>query len=827
MARPAHPRAAAAGRTGACTDIDLRLHSLELTRKDGHRMLDRRNCLSLLAAAGVGATIGLEPTLAQAQPLGAGVAAAAAPTEELSRSLRALHGSLQVSIREYDGTTPRRTQAFDGDLLTDGPRQWQLTWDTRQVPAGHGWEVTLTCTLEKGEAEQTALSVDFPFERWTTANYVMIPGIIYNGNRYRSIGNGYNPAYPADMYYDPMTPTTISNNPRLAVDASAPSRIELATTSTAAPAMSFFSPGLRKGWIVLTEQGTRLGNSGLSVEESASRESCEFSISAPVVRRQVAGFGDFRASDDRASNWAPGDAVSIRLQVFTFDAEGIPAVLQKFMDVRKSLTGPTAPRNLLPMSKLAELGTKICRGNFTETKAGRFYLPENNRDFQLGWVSGMINTYPMLALNDPTERGRVSEELDFVCSRMQGRSGFFYGTITQDARILSEKSHPDFPAVQAMVRKNGDVLFWLMKHMMLLKAQGHGDTVKESWEKSAGTLADAFSRTWQKHGEFGQYIVPETGDIAVYNSSAGAIAPAGLTLAAAYFNRPEWLAAAEEAAEFYYDRDIKSRGFTGGACADISQDADSETSFGLLESFMALYQYTGKEAWLKRAEVQAALCSSWTLAYNPRFPEGSAIARLKGKMAGAVWASSQNKHAAPGVCTSSADHLFKLYRATGDKKYAELISDIQHAHSEAVNMPGHITTNYLIGSSMERIQPSDAEGKGAVGNFIKTRNSWTETDGILMALELPGIYVRPGEGILFPFDHVEAEQVSDGLLGTLIRLTNNTAYPARVSVLAETARQAARPLGCTAFLDWPRVDVPAGEAVTVRVTRSGKVSRQA
>ncbi|WP_406427214.1 hypothetical protein [Streptomyces sp. NBC_00147] len=787
-------------------------------------MLDRRNYLALLAAAGVGATVAFEPTISQAQPLDAGVAGASGQAAELSRALRELHGSLRVSVREYDGTTLRRTQEFDGDLLSDGPRQWQLKWNTRRVPDGHGWEVTLTCTLEKGEAEQSAISLDFPFESWETANYVMIPGIIYNGNRYRAIGNGYNPDYPADMYYNPQTPLTISNNPRLAVDAAAPSRIELATFSTAAPAMSFFSPKFKKGWIVLTEQGTRLGNSGLSVEESASRESCEFSISAPVVRRQVAGFGDFRTSDDRASSWAPGDAVSIRFQVFTFDADGIPTVLQKFMDVRKSLTGPTAPRNLLPMSKLAELGTDICRGNFTETKAGRYYLPENNRDFQLGWVSGMINTYPMLALNDPTERGRVSDELDFVCSRMKGKSGFFYGTITEGGEIRSEKAHPDFPAVQAMVRKNGDVLFWLMKHVMLLKAQGHGDTVKESWELAAGGLAEAFTRTWRKHGEFGQYIVPETGDIAVYNSTAGAIAPAGLALAAAYFRRPDWLSAAEEAAEFYYERDTKSRGFTGGACADISQDADSETAFGLLESFMALYQYTGKKGWLTRARVQAALCSSWTLAYNPLFPAGSAIARLKGRMAGAVWASSQNKHAAPGVCTSSADHLFKLYRATGDKKYAELISDIQHAHAEAVNMPGHITTDYRIGSSMERIQPSDAEGKGAVGNFIWTRNSWTETDGVLMALELPGIYVRPGEGILIPFDHIEAEYVSESRQAAEVRLTNNTAYAARVSVLAETARQSARPLGYTAFLDWPQVDVPAGGAVTVQVTRKGKVT---
>ncbi|WP_328378727.1 hypothetical protein OHB13_26510 [Streptomyces sp. NBC_00440] len=790
-------------------------------------MLNRRNYLSLLAAAGVGAKIALKPTPSLAQPIPPEVGGTDDQTAGLFRSIRELHGSLRVLTRKYEGTTLRQTQKFDGDTLIDDQQRWQLAWETRRIPGRQGWDVTLTCTLEQGEAEQTAISIDFPFKKWETVNYVMIPGIVYNGNRYRAIGNGYNPDYPADMYYNPRASLVTSNNPRLALDTSESSQIELETCATAAPSMSFFSPRFKKGWIVLTEQATRLGNSGLSIEESASRESCDFRISAPVVRRLAAGFGDFRPSGDSAPNWSAGDAVSIRFQVFTFDADGIPALLQEFMDVRKSLTGATVPRNLLPMSKLAELGTDICRANFTETKAGKYYLPENSKDFQLGWVSGMINTYPMLALNDDTERSRVAEELDFICSRMQGRSGFFFGYISSDGEIRSEKSHPDFPAVQAMVRKNGDVLFWLIKHLMILRVQGHGETVKETWESAARDLAAAFTRTWRECGEFGQYIVPETGGIAVYNSTAGAIAPAGLALAAEYFRRPDWLAVAEESAEFYYERDVKSRGFTGGACADISQDADSETSFGLLETFMALYQYTGKSAWLDRAKVQAALCSSWTLAYDPLFPAGSDIARLGGRMAGAVWASSQNKHAAPGVCTSSADHLFKLYRATGQKKYAELIRDIQHAHAEAVNMPGHITTDNLIGSSMERIQPSDAEGKDSIGEFIRTRNSWTETDGILMALELPGIYVRPGEDVLFTFDHVGVERIHGNGRSTVLRLTNETPYAAQVSVLAETARQSARPLGYTAFLGWPRVEVPAGGEATVSVTSNGKVTRHA
>jgi hypothetical protein len=742
----------------------------------------------------------------------------------LPEILRPLQGGLQVSLKEYEGTTLREEHRFRGNGLTDKKNTWRLAWKVKKTADGKGWDVTLTCRLVEGQATSTALSLDIGFGQWDAGNYVMVPGIVYNGNRYRSIGNGYNPDYPRDMYYNPTVPLTISNNPRLSLPGKDTSFLELETGNTAVPAMSFYSPAIRKSWIVLTEQGTRWGNSGLSVRENAGRDSCIFSISAPAMRRNAAGFGDFHPSGDKAPDWVAGDEIALRFQVYVAGADGIPGHLRHFMQVRKALAGPNRPRNLVPMSKLAELGTAICRDNFAETKAGKYYLPENSKNFQLGWVSGMINTFPMLALNDATERARVAEELDFITSRMQGRSGFFYGFISAEGTIGTEKAHPDFPAVQAMVRKNGDVLFWLVKHLMLLKAQGHN--IKPQWEQAARKLAGAFTRNWEKYGEFGQYIVPETGAIAVFNSTAGAIVPAGLALAADYFGQPEWLAAAEASATFYYQRDVEKQGFTSGACGDISQDADSETAFGFMESLMALYRYTGKPVWLQRAEVQAALCASWTLAYDPVFPPGSAIAKLQGRMAGAVWASSQNKHAAPGVCTSSADHLFKLYRATGNEQYAELIRDIQHAHTEAVNMPGHITTNYLTGSSMERIQPGDAEGRGSTGNFIHTRNSWTETNGILMAMELPGLYVRPGEGKLYVFDHIEAERVKEDKHAVTLRLTNRTPYDATVSVFAENAAQAAKPMGYTAFIHWPKVNVSSGSEIMVKITADGKVIQQ-
>ncbi|WP_143305960.1 hypothetical protein [Chitinophaga vietnamensis] len=729
--------------------------------------------------------------------------------------LEDLHGALRVSVRHFKGTELIAMQ----QLPASGNGPWRLK--IASTPVKDGADIEMVCTLTAGAASQTALAVSLDFSRWSPRNYVLAPAIVYNGNRYRVIGNGYNPPYPADMYYNPAVPLTISNNPQLSPDSGQASCIALQTGNAATPAICFFAPAQQKGFILLTTQQTRFGNSGLNIMENGRKDSCTIEITAPAVRKLAAGFGDFHPSGDRAPDWQAGDSVALHFRMLVFDAVNIPALLNKFMQVRKALSAPNDPRNILPMSQELQSAAAICKGNFVKAPAGSYYKPENNNDFQLGWVSGMMNTYPMLALNDAKERQHVAEELDFVVAKLQGKSGYFYGGITADGALRPEKMNPAFPALQAMVRKNGDVLFWLMKHLLLLKAQGYGNTIKPAWEQAAQRLAAAFANSWEAHHEFGQYIAPETGEIAVYNSTAGAIVPAGLVLASRYFHVRKWTTIAQDASAFYYLRDVEKQGLTGGDCGDISQDANSESAFAFLESLMAMYYHSKDRRWLERAETQAALCATWTLSYDPVFPSGSEIQRLGCHMAGAVFASIQNKHAAPGICTSSGDALFKLFRATGNPAYAALLRDIQHAHAEAVNMPGHLTTRYLTGSSMERIQPSDAEGKGATGNFINTRNSWTETNGMLMALEIPGIYINTDKKEVFVFDHVKANMLSGDALGMVLSLTNPSAFDASVSVMAETSRQAALPLDYTAFVHWPHVNVPAGQSIKVRVTPQG------
>ena len=744
---------------------------------------------------------------------------------EVNNALKAINGSIQLEVRKYEGTNPIEKFFVAQNSPQFTVANWNMQLSAKPV-TNHpeAMDVTANFKLTEGTSSSTAVSVSFNFSKWSRDNYVMVPAIVYNGNRYHSIGDGYNPAYTKDMYYNPKVPLTISNNPRLAIEQGKASVVELQTGNAATPAMCFYSPAAQKGFIVLTDQQSKWSNHGMTIAENAAQDSCSFSLSIPAMRKLAPGFGDFHKSGDKAPDWKAGDEVNLKFRIYVFDTKNIPDLLTKFLRVRKEFIGPNQPRNLLPMSKELEMATTICSNSFKTFKAGSYYLPENSNDFQLCWVSGMINTYPMLALNNEKERNRVSAELDFVVNKLQGKSGYFYGGITANGELRPEKMHPDFPAVQAMVRKNSDALLWLIKHFMLLKAQGYSSMIKPEWENAAKNLAAAFSKTWYQHGEFGQYIVPETGEIAVFNSTAGARVPAGLVLASEWFGNGEWLTTAREAANYYYRRDIEKQGLTGGCCADISQDPDSETAFGFLESLVILYEATGDTTWQRKAEIVAALCATWTISYDAVFPASSQIGKLQSKMAGAVWASIQNKHAAPGICTASGDYLFKLYRATGNQLYADLIRDIQHAHAEAVNIPPHhITTNNLVGSSMERIQPSDAEGEESVGNYINTRNSWTETNGMLMSLELPGIYVQTDKGQFYTFDHILVSLLNKKQKSVVLRLTNATAYDATVSIFAETSAEAKNPIPVAAFVHWPTVNIPSGETVKVQVNNRGKI----
>lgn len=731
---------------------------------------------------------------------------------EMDTFLNPLGITIRPLICSYEGEVlVSATRIQEEDTAFVHSSSWVCKTDTKKVSdQTNVSDFYITFSVEKGMLESGGVAVAFDFWNWKRDNYVLMPAYVYNGNRFHVETNGYMSPFPTNYHFNKNVPLLFSNSPRLSEMEGKSSKIEGLTGNLATPAVCFYMPEQKCACIILTEQKNRLGNLGMFLEENEDQNMASLVVSVPGVRELSAGFGDFRKSGDRACFWNAGDSLTMRFKVYHFKADGIPDLLAQFMKVRKEVTGKNTSRNICPFSMVTALTSDYKnKVRWKEDGENSFYRMENSDGYQVGWVGGLMGTFPLLALNDSLSRSRVIKTYNYAISRMKGESGYFYGSYRNGNTVSDRDNIPN----AALVRKNADILFFMIKHFLLLEKQGYAHLVKQEWKDAARNLADAFVKTWNENKDLGNYVDVKTGDIIIYHTTSGAIAPAGLVLASQYFGDRKFLKAAKEIADYFYNEYVVKLGLTCAHSGDILQDADADSAYGLVESFMALYASKTDKKWLSKAKTTADLAATWTLSYDYEYPKESTLGKLNAKTAGAVWASVQNKHAAPGICTSSGDYLFKLYRATGEECYAELLRDIIHAHGEVMETPGRVTTNAGAGTSMERIQTTDADGKSAIGMILNTSNGWTEDCGLLMALEIPGIYVQSDKEVIYVFDHVEAKVLERRKDRVVLEITNPTRFDAQVSVFSESFSDSKIPMGYLDFMKWKKVMVKAGETV--------------
>lgn len=708
-----------------------------------------------------------------------------------------------------------KAQLKECNEIISGSTDWEvnLSGIPQAKTTDQGTEYIYEYTFKAKRPLQSAgVAVAFDRYNWSSDNYVMIPSCVYNGNRQRIVNRPYATGLDKTDYRRPDLALSSNPIPQLSPEFGTSSRLEVLVNNAATPAIAWLERQPQKGYVLLTDQGIERNGEildhALIVEESPDRSVSSILVSAPGVRSKKPEFIGFSQSPDRGVSFAKGDEVKIRIRLFAFDAGTVPIVLDHFHEVRKMQTGTNTPRNLKPASEVMRLMTFNIDRRYLKCDNWEYYCPENADWISFGWIGGLMNTYPMLALKDSKHYQKVKNTFDFALPRAQGKSGYIYGTIGSDGKVFGRDGCADKPEIN-LTRKNGDVLYWMVKQFMLLKAQGQTQLIDLQWEESIRRLADAFVDTWQKYGTLGNYLNVETGEVEVYNTSSGAMAVAGLALASQYYQNDQYLSIAEEIGNAHY-AEFSLIGFTSGGCADILQNADSETAIAFLTSCNLLYELTQKPLWLERARSAASLCATWTVSFDYILPKTTELGQLDARLAGAVWASTQNKHGAPGFCTSSADALFRLYRETGDLLYADLIHDIWHAYVEGIRPNGFIS---------ERLTYCDAELRGTRGLGGEGGNGWNELNGCLMALELPGIYIRTDKDQFFAFDHVDVSMKKANTKEIVLSISNTTPYDAEISVLSEDEVAASQPLSSVAFVNWKKVKVKAGKTIDYRISK--------
>ena len=383
----------------------------------------------------------------------------------------------------------------------------------------------------------------------------MIPASVYNGNRQRIVNRNYATGLDPSDYDRPDLALTSNPIPQLSPDFGSPSRLEVSVCNAATPAIAFLDRQKKEGVLLLTDQGIvrdgQVLDHGLIVEETPDRSVASFVISAPGVREKKPEFIGFSKSPDRGITVREGDEIVIRVTRLVYPCTDAPGLLGHFMEERKRHIRCAAPRNLVPMSRVLDIMDKNIDLRYYQKDSVEFYRPETADWMSYGWIGGLINTYPMLALGDDEHLRRVARTFDFALPRAKGKSGYYHDILQPDGTVLNRDAAAVVPGV-AVTRRNGDVLYWMVKQFNLLESMGHKDFIRPEWEKNVRSLADAFVNTWKNEGTWGNYLHVESGKVAVYNTTGGAMAIGGLALASVYFNCPEYLEIARQAASALY-----------------------------------------------------------------------------------------------------------------------------------------------------------------------------------------------------------------------------------------------------------------------------------
>ena len=490
--------------------------------------------------------------------------------------------------------------------------------------------------------------------------------------------------------------------------------------------------------------------------------------------------------------------------------------------VRKDISGEVVLKHELPYSaawKIIE--EKYQRDNWCDEgfyRVGTHEAAANSKfhNWQIGWVGGGMVTLPLLMAGTPESKNRAIRNIDWIFSTTQLENGLFQAVRHKG---LSYGDGFDTPGTETwyMVRKQADALYFLIKTFMALQVQDKMWQLPTDWENGTKKLADLFVTNFKKYGQLGQYFDCVTGEVIIGGSTAAAMVPGALALAGQFYKNADYIETAEALAE-QLDIHVQA-GITIGGPGEILKCADSESAFAMLESFIILYETTGKQHWLARAEAMANQSITWCASYDYTFPPDSWFGRLDIRAAGSVWANVQNKHSAPGPCTLSGDALFKLFRYTGNILYLNQIQETAHNITQYL-----CRTDKQIGDSSmmkpgymcERVNFSDWEEKENIGGSL-FGSCWPEVTLMLTLTELPGIYLQSDTGFICVFDHINVKLVSmvDGK--TTLEIENPTAFDADVRIFAEKSTDVKNIPGKAEILNWQICKIGAGETEKITI----------
>ena len=594
--------------------------------------------------------------------------------------------------------------------------------------------------------------------------YVLMPGILYDGNRLAR-PDGEVPRLNAADHFQLDTPAL----------------------SLSTPATLLYEKATGNTLVSMTEVETGLGPSGFSYVMRPGQH--KLAVVAPLYREEHFHGHEYQPCTPVGANVSQGQSFNVTVFHLPTHHSSLAEFFSAFHAIRAPAAFVRAPR--LPMSKAAEILERNfnvvdwCKEDFYINASPPDYDPVRqgceslDRGWQLivGWCAGSITGYALLKAGDEQSQQRSRAMLDLIARGGVSPSGLFWSNYGNGHW---DKGNTKIAMHQHM-RMPADAAFFFQKAIALEQSRGreHPD-----WVRAVVNNLDAFAKLWRENRDFGHFVNRETLKIEEAGSAAGALCIGGLALGAGLPNGEKYLAVAKEAADTYYQRYVET-GWLAGGPLDIGITSDSESATAILESFVTLYEADKNPKYLKYAQMAADILASWVVSYNAPFPPGTDCARAGIQTVGGVLANSRNHHIGPTLATCSGDMFLRLYRYTGQAVYLRVLQEIVSGLPQYLcYRPGQFA-EMQVGMMSEQYNMSDE--LGTRGHVWQVNASWPATGLLLSYGALPSIYVDRPRHALAVFDQLEA---SADFNAQRLNITNATPYEARISVAAETEQRA-------------------------------------
>lgn len=576
--------------------------------------------------------------------------------------------------------------------------------------------VTLFCEKDTDDA-QFSLCVNF--DAWEEDAFILMPACAYDGNRFPRVERKYPPKYFEDEQKVDATPI-ITDVPAINPDWSG--KIQVTSGDLSVPIVSVFFPNEKKAFFLFTVQQFKSKNIGFCVEKQ------KITVLFPTMRTEAYSMCNSHSpSPDSGEKMKTGEYVTLPFVIRQFDCEDITSLYELFFEHRKDVC-----RSERAKTEYTPALWKIMEDHFNDNVWSGQYYSNTDKLWQSGWVGGGMSSLPLWINGSALTRERAEKTLDFMCTNVSAL-GFFHATI-RDGVFLGDGFGYEGLENSVFIRKEGDALFYLFKHLEVMPK-------KDLWVNAAKKATGALCAVFEKYGEFGQFVDCVTGEIIVGGSTAGASVVSALVKAEQFFGEPKYLEIAKKSYRDLYEKFVK-KGYTLGGPGEILCAPDSESAYAMVDSGILLYERTGDKFWLECAKHSAHLFSSWVMTYAYAFPSTCEFHRLKINTTGSVFANVQNKHSAPGICTSSGLSLYKLYKYTGNEQYLTLLKDITFFIPQCICTPTNQIYSWdnppqplSYGFICERVNTSDWEGEQYIGG-VWNGSCWCETTAVLCYLEL-------------------------------------------------------------------------------------------